>query len=388
MVAARRYYLPDSPHFDCPTENRVAPENIELPRLAAYASTAMFDVLFPFLSSFRVHFQRSSDTQLEIVALRHRITVLERKIPKPRLKSADRRLWVFLSRFWSRWRSALVLVTPDTVIDWHRRGFRWCWTWKVCHGKAGRPSIPKNARELIRTMNRNNVFLPNQSEMLVAPKIADRSARGRNSGTIHNSPGTAPIPINWRPEVISLVGRASVGDASRSSVAKPQRIVSASFTHDAVDRSTVFFNGPHADAGNFEKLVCRCGTCAGDLRHGFVGQNAKGRDAKASRFFQAPGAQRFFRCGRPRELAASVPVWPSSSSGVFALWAFPFPSSQNESAYLLRRTDLPASDSPSGKGSPFHPFQRTHPNMRTRPARAMPPSTSSKVSRISFIAWI
>ena len=118
----------------------------------------MLDVLFSFLSSFRVYFQRSADTQLEFVALRHQITVLQRQIPKPRLKSAGRRLWVFLSRFWPRWRSALVLVKPDTVIDWHRRGFRWYWTWKVRHGKAGRPSVPKDTRELIRTMSRNNVL--------------------------------------------------------------------------------------------------------------------------------------------------------------------------------------------------------------------------------------
>src|SRR3989442_758935 len=46
----------------------------------------------------------------------------ETKDSEARLKSADRRLWVFLSRFWSRWRSALVLVKPNTVIDWRRRG--------------------------------------------------------------------------------------------------------------------------------------------------------------------------------------------------------------------------------------------------------------------------
>ncbi len=118
----------------------------------------MLDLLFSSLSSFRVYFQRGADTQLEIVALRHQITVLQRKIPKPRLKSVDRRLWVFLSRFWSRWRSALMLVKPDTVINWHRRGFRWYWTWKVRHGKVGRASVPKNTRVLIRTMSRNNVL--------------------------------------------------------------------------------------------------------------------------------------------------------------------------------------------------------------------------------------
>ena len=87
----------------------------------------MFEVLVSFVSSFRVYFRTQSDNQLEILALRHQIGVLQRKTPKPKLKPADRRLWVWLSQCWPRWRSALVMVKPATVIDWHRRGFRWYW---------------------------------------------------------------------------------------------------------------------------------------------------------------------------------------------------------------------------------------------------------------------
>src|SRR5437016_3208218 len=116
----------------------------------------MFEVLISFLLSFRVYFRTRSDNQLEILALRHQIVVLQRKTPKPKLKPTDRRLWVWLSQCWPRWRSALLIVKPSTVVDWHRRGFRWCWTWKVRHGRAGRPSVPKETRELIRTLSRNN----------------------------------------------------------------------------------------------------------------------------------------------------------------------------------------------------------------------------------------
>ncbi len=118
----------------------------------------MLEVLFSFLSSLRVYFQSSADLQLELIALRHQITVLQRKTPKPRLKPADRRLWAWLSRFWSRWQSALVIVKPDTVIDWHRRGFRWYWTWKIRHGRTGRPCVSQETRDLIRTMSRMNVL--------------------------------------------------------------------------------------------------------------------------------------------------------------------------------------------------------------------------------------
>ena len=81
----------------------------------------------------------------------------QRQTPKPKLKPADRRFWVGLSQFWPRWRSALWIVKRATVIDWHRRGFRWYWTWKIRHGLRGRPCVAKEARELIRTLSRDNV---------------------------------------------------------------------------------------------------------------------------------------------------------------------------------------------------------------------------------------
>jgi hypothetical protein len=70
--------------------------------------------------------------QLENVALRHRIGVLQRSAQKRLpLNSADRLLWMGLSHVWAEWRSALRIVKPDTVIAWHRKAFRLFWTWKV-----------------------------------------------------------------------------------------------------------------------------------------------------------------------------------------------------------------------------------------------------------------
>src|SRR5215471_4080922 len=117
----------------------------------------MFEIFPSFVRSFRAYFQSRADLQIEILALRHQILVLQRENPKPKLKSADRRFWVALSQSWSRWREALWIVKAATVIDWHRRGFRWYWTWKVRHGHPGRPCVPKETRELIRTLSRDNV---------------------------------------------------------------------------------------------------------------------------------------------------------------------------------------------------------------------------------------
>jgi transposase InsO family protein len=64
--------------------------------------------------------------------------------------------WVWLDRLWPNWRSALGIVQPETVIKWHRMGFKLYWRWKSKAGKAGRPSIDCEIRTLIRRMSREN----------------------------------------------------------------------------------------------------------------------------------------------------------------------------------------------------------------------------------------
>src|SRR5215467_8777309 len=98
--------------------------------------------------------------QAEIIALRHQLTVLQRtrKPKRLALKPYDRFLWVGLSRLWPGWRSALIIVKPETVIGWHRQAFRWYLTWKARHGKSGRPQVPKETRDLIRTISHDNPF--------------------------------------------------------------------------------------------------------------------------------------------------------------------------------------------------------------------------------------
>jgi putative transposase len=74
---------------------------------------------------------------------------------KLRLSSADRTLWIWLSRLWTEWRSALIVVRPETVIGWHRQGFRLYWRWKSRH-PAGRPSVSSEVAELIRRISLAN----------------------------------------------------------------------------------------------------------------------------------------------------------------------------------------------------------------------------------------
>ena len=102
-------------------------------------------------------FQGRSRTalELELVALRHQVTVLRRQRPgQPRLLSADRLLWVWLYQIWPQVLHAMVLVKPTTVVQWHRQGFRLYWRRRSRH--LGRPRLSREIRDLIRTMSQAN----------------------------------------------------------------------------------------------------------------------------------------------------------------------------------------------------------------------------------------
>jgi putative transposase len=116
----------------------------------------MLSVLLSLLLTLRGSARSRAALQLEVLALRHQLQVLQRTRPRRvRLAKADRWLWVWLSRIWTGWRTALVIVRPETVIAWHRRGFRLFWTWKS-RRRVGRPTVPLEVRTLIRTMSHAN----------------------------------------------------------------------------------------------------------------------------------------------------------------------------------------------------------------------------------------
>ena len=93
---------------------------------------------------------------LENLALRQQLAVLERSGKRPKLRQHDRVFWVLLSTLWHDWRSALVIVKPETVMRWRRQGLRLCWRWKSRPCRPGRPRIKEEIRELIRQMSREN----------------------------------------------------------------------------------------------------------------------------------------------------------------------------------------------------------------------------------------
>src|SRR5215472_15869749 len=113
--------------------------------------------LLALLAAISSIFRTRASLQVEILALRHHLTVL-RRTSRRRVKfgGGDRLLWVGLSRVWKNWRSALFVVKPETVIGWHRQGFRLYWTWRSRRGEAGRPPVSREVRELIGKMRQAN----------------------------------------------------------------------------------------------------------------------------------------------------------------------------------------------------------------------------------------
>ena len=96
------------------------------------------------------------DLLLENAALRQQLSIYQREGNRPRLISADRLFWVWLSRCWLRWRTAVYIVQPETVIRWHHDAWKRYWTWKSRHRTRGRPRIAPELRDLIIRMAREN----------------------------------------------------------------------------------------------------------------------------------------------------------------------------------------------------------------------------------------
>jgi hypothetical protein len=92
----------------------------------------------------------------ENVALRQQLAVFRRTVKRPQLRNADRLFWVLFSKTWQDWRTALVVVHPDTVVRWHRQWLRRRWTQRSAHARPGRPSTDAAIRTLVGQMGAAN----------------------------------------------------------------------------------------------------------------------------------------------------------------------------------------------------------------------------------------
>ena len=120
----------------------------------------MLELLAIVLEAARSAVRSRSDLVIENLALRQQLAVLARcgRGRRVRMGESDRLFWIALRRVWSRWTEVLVLVKPETVVRWHRAGFRRYWTWLSRHGRlsSGRPRIEKAVRGFVRRMAMEN----------------------------------------------------------------------------------------------------------------------------------------------------------------------------------------------------------------------------------------
>jgi putative transposase len=116
-------------------------------------SRSMKTIIIALLAFLSTLFRSRAALQLEIVALRHQLTVYQRTTRRPRIQPADRMFWSWLSRCWSGWRSAQVFVQPRTVIAWQRKRFRDHWAKLSQQGRPGRPAVSKEIKALIRKIS-------------------------------------------------------------------------------------------------------------------------------------------------------------------------------------------------------------------------------------------
>ncbi len=128
--------------------------------------------LLPFL--FGGHRQLA----LENLALRQQLVVYKRTVPRPRLRTTDRLLWVGLAAVWAGWRQALVIVSPNTVLRWQRRRFREHWTKLSARPIAGRPPVNAEIKALVTRMAAAN---PLWGPLPVLPRDSGVTVQGRRS---------------------------------------------------------------------------------------------------------------------------------------------------------------------------------------------------------------
>ena len=102
-------------------------------------------------------FKSRRQLTLENLALRQQLAMLKPSVKRPQVSTADRLFWLLFSKYVEGWRSMLHALHPDTVVRWHRQGFRFYWRWKSRSPKPGRPPVDTEIRKLIRQMQSANV---------------------------------------------------------------------------------------------------------------------------------------------------------------------------------------------------------------------------------------
>ena len=116
----------------------------------------MIPFFLGFLPCLSAFFRSRYSLGLEIIALRQQLGIFKRRLPRPRMRIQDRIFWILLRRLWPAWSQVLIIVKPETVVAWHRAGFRLFWRLRSQAKSFGRPKVDPELRSLIRRMVKEN----------------------------------------------------------------------------------------------------------------------------------------------------------------------------------------------------------------------------------------
>jgi putative transposase len=166
------------------------------------------DLAGDVLLFFRLLFRSRTALSAEVLFLRKQLAFYEERQVQPRRLNDSTRFSLIL---WSRlcnWKEALVIVKPETLIGWHRKGFKLFWKWK---SQAGRPRIPENARKLIVQMAQEN---PTWGQARVAAELSVKLG-------IYVSPRTMRAPIGLQNRCDEATGGPVRRTGGRSSAITP-----------------------------------------------------------------------------------------------------------------------------------------------------------------------
>jgi len=123
--------------------------------------------------------------EAENLFLRHQLRIALRRAPaRLRLRGCDRALLVWITRIWPNLLDLSQVVKPETILRWHRAGFKAFWRWKSQH-RAGRPKIDRELRDLIRQMSKEN------------PLWGGAAYPRRDSSSLASTPRSRPSPSTW-----------------------------------------------------------------------------------------------------------------------------------------------------------------------------------------------
>jgi putative transposase len=141
----------------------------------------METLLSALIAFFRTAFLTRASLAMENAALRQQLAIYQRHHKRVRLRASDRAFWVVLQKLWPGWDRALIVVRPETVIAWHRQGFRLLWRRRSLQGKVGRPRIPREHIAFVRRISGDH---PEWGEDKIAEEFAAKFGIHHSASTI------------------------------------------------------------------------------------------------------------------------------------------------------------------------------------------------------------